>query len=288
MSPTACSPLCGPRWRWRAPTSPSPGPVRNQAVVFRIRGRRSAMGVDEEVRGRLAIRFEVLLPHLNERQQRMALACEARLLGHGGVAAVAAAARVSPTTVRRGVTELDSGEEEPLPVGRSRRAGGGRKPVTAHDPQLTAALLGLVEPNARGDPMSPLRWTTKSLRHLATELTGQGHPVSAPTVGQLLRQNGFSLQGTAKTLEGKQHPDRDAQFAYINEQVKAHQAAGAPVISVDAKKRNSSGSCPRPAGNGGRRATRCRWRTTASSAWARRCRWPFPTASTTWAPMPAG
>ncbi|SNS02479.1 Rhodopirellula transposase DDE domain-containing protein [Blastococcus mobilis] len=85
--------------------------------------------------------------------------------------------------------------------------------------------------------MSPLRWTTKSLRHLATELTGQGHPVSAPTVGRLLRQAGFSLQGTAKTLEGKQHPDRDAQFAYINEQVKAHQAAGAPVISVDAKKK---------------------------------------------------
>src|SRR4051794_21365073 len=202
MSPTACSPLCGPRWRWRAPTSPSPGPVRNQAVVFRIRGRRSAMRVDEEVRGQLAIRFEVLLPHLNERQQRLALACEAQLLGHGGVSAAAAAARVSPTTVRRGVSELDS-DEEPLPVGRVRRAGGGRTPVTAHDPELVAALLGLVEPNARGDPMSPLRWTTKSLRHLAAELTGRGHPVSAPTVGHLLRDSGFSLQGTAKTLEGK-------------------------------------------------------------------------------------
>src|SRR3954447_5212117 len=229
-----------PAGRDAAPT----GPVRNQAVLSRIRGRRSAMGVDEWVRGQLATRFEVLLPHLNERQQRLALACEARLLGHGGVAAVAEAARVSPTTVRRGVTELDSGEEEPLPVGRSRRAGGGRKPVTAHDPQLTAALLGLVEPNARGDPMSPLRWTTKSLRHLATELTGRGHPVSAPTVGQLLRQNGFSLQGTAKTLEGKQHPDRDAQFAYLNEQVTAHQAAGAPVISVDAKKKEQLGQLP--------------------------------------------
>src|SRR3712207_4120012 len=160
------------------------------------------MRVEDEVRGQLATRFEVLLPHLNERQQRMALACEARLLGHGGVAAVADAARVSPTTVRRGVTELDSGEE-PLPAGRSRRAGGGRKPVTAHDPVLTAALLELVEPNARGDPTSPLRWTTKSLRHLATELTAQGHPVSAPTVGRLLRDSGFSLQGTAKTLEGE-------------------------------------------------------------------------------------
>jgi transposase len=192
------------------------------------------MRVDEEVRGQLATRFEVLLPHLNERQQRLALACEARLLGHGGVAAVAEAAQVSPTTVRRGVTELDSGEEKPLPVGRSRRAGGGRKPVTAHDPELMAALLGLVEPSARGDPMSPLRWTTKSLRHLATELTAQGHPVSAPTVGQLLRRAGFSLQGTAKTLEGKQHPDRDAQFAYINEQVKARSSPRAWCLTATA------------------------------------------------------
>ena len=140
----------------------------------------------------------MLLPYLNERQQRLAMACEARLLGHEGVAAVAEAAQVSPTTVRSGVTELDSGEEL-LPVGRCRRAGGGRKAVTAHDPELMAALLGLVEPNARGDPMSPLRWTTKSLRHLAGELTEQGHPVSAPTVGRLLRQAGFSLQGTALT-----------------------------------------------------------------------------------------
>src|SRR3954463_15982436 len=201
------------------------------------------MRVDEEARGQLATRFEVLLPHLDERQQRLALGTEARLLGHGGVAAVADAARVSPTTVRRGVGELDAGEE-PLPAGRARRAGGGRKPVTAHDPELAAALLELVEPNARGDPMSPLRWTTKSLRHLAAELTAQGHPVSAPTVGRLLRTAGFSLQGTAKTLEGKQHPDRDAQFAYINEQVKAHQVAGAPVISVDAKKKEQLGQLP--------------------------------------------
>src|SRR3954447_23661581 len=228
-----------PAGRDAAPT----GPVRNQAVVSRVRGRRSAMRVDDEVRGQLATRFEVLLPYLNERQQRLALACEARLLGHGGVAAVADAARVSPTTVRRGVTELDCGED-PLPAGRARRAGGGRKPVTAHDPDLVTSLLGLVEPDERGDPMSPLRWTTKSLRHLAAELTERGHPVSAPTVGQLLRANGFSLQGTAKTLEGAQHPDRDAQFRYINEQVKAYQADGEPVISVDAKKKEQLGQLP--------------------------------------------
>src|SRR4051812_13346501 len=145
------------------------GPVRNQAVVSRIRGRRSAMRVDDEVRGQLAARFEVLLPHLNERQQRMALATEARLLGRGGLAAVAAAARVSPTTVRRGVTELDSVEQEPLPVGRARRAGGGREPGTPHDPKLTAAPLGLVGPNARGDPMWPPRWVRKAPRGLGTE-----------------------------------------------------------------------------------------------------------------------
>src|SRR3954451_7423090 len=201
------------------------------------------MGVDAEVRGQLARRFEVLLPHLNERQQRLALATEARLLGHGGIRAVADAANVSATTVRTGVAELEAGEE-PLPAGRARRGGGGRKRASELDPGLAAALMALVEPEERGDPMSPLRWTTKSLRHLAEELTGQGHPVSAPTVGGLLRDNGFSLQGTAKTLEGAQHPDRNAQFHYINEQVKAHQVAGEPVISVDAKKKEQLGQLP--------------------------------------------
>jgi transposase len=201
------------------------------------------MPVDAEVRGQLARRFEVLLPHLNERQQRLALATEARLLGHGGVRAVAEASGVSATTVRRGVVELESGEDS-LPVGRARRAGGGRRRADNQDPELAAALLRLVEPDERGDPMSPLRWTTKSLRHLAEELARQDHPVSAPTVGRLLRENGFSLQGTAKTLEGAQHPDRDAQFTYINEQVKAHQAAGEPVISVDAKKKEQLGQLP--------------------------------------------
>src|SRR5660397_74066 len=201
------------------------------------------MRIGGEVRAQLATRFEVLLPHLNERQQRLALATEARLLGHGGVRAVTEAAGVSATTVRRGVAELEAGED-PLPVRRARRPGGGRKPATAVDPDLVSALLALVEPDERGDPMSPLRWTTKSLRHLAEELSRQGHPVSAPTVGRLPRENGFSLQGTTKTLEGKQHPDRDAQFRYINEQVKAHQDAGEPVVSVDAKKKEQLGQLP--------------------------------------------
>ena len=173
------------------------------------------------------------------------LATEARLLGHGGVRMVARAAGVSETTVRRGVFELEAGEQ-PLSEGRVRRPGGGRKAAAQLDPGLTPALLALVEPGERGDPMSPLRWTTKSLRNLAAELTRQGHPVSAMTVGNLLKDNGFSLQGQAKTLEGEQHPDRDAQFRYINEQVKHHQAAGEPVISVDTKKKEMIGQLPNP------------------------------------------
>lgn len=211
------------------------------------------MRISDEVRGQLTRRFDVLLPHLNERQQRLALATEARLLGHGGVRLVAQTAQVSETTVRRGVFELEAGDES-LPEGRVRRPGGGRMRAETVDLQLVPALMALVEPDERGDPMSPLRWTTKSLRHLAAELSRQGHRVSAPTVGRLLKEHGFSLQGTAKTLEGDQHPDRDAQFRYINEQVKEHQAAGEPVISVDAKKKEQVGLLPmagqewRPAG----------------------------------------
>lgn len=205
------------------------------------------MGVSDEARQHLSSRLEVLLPHLNERQRRLLLGAEARLLGHGGVRAVARAAEVSETTVRRGVFELEGGDA-PFPAGRVRSPGGGRRPAAERDPQLVSALLGLVEPDERGDPSSPLRWTTKSLRHLADELTGQGHPVSAPTVGRLLAGQGFSLQANAKTLEGEQHPDRDAQFRYLNEQVKQHQSAGEPVISVDTKKKEQLGALP----NGGR------------------------------------
>lgn len=203
------------------------------------------MRISDEVRVQLARRFDVLFPHLNERQRRLALATEARLLGHGGVGVVARIAEVSETTVRKGVWELEAGAD-PLPEGRVRRPGGGRMRAEAVGPRLVPALMALVEPDERGDPMSPLRWTTKSLRHLATELSRQGHRVTAPTVGRLLKEQGFSLQGTAKTLEGDQHPDRDAQFHYINEQVKEHQAAGEPVISVDAKKKEQIGQLPMP------------------------------------------
>jgi transposase len=201
------------------------------------------MAVAEDARVQLSVRFGLLLPHLNERQRRLLLATEARLLGHGGVRAVAQVAKVSETTIRKGLLELDA-DQGPLPLGRARRPGGGRKRAEDNDPRLVPALLGLVEPDERGDPMSPLRWTTKSLRHLAAELARRGHAVSASTVGRLLREQGFSLQGTAKTLEGAQHPDRDAQFRYIYEQVKAQQADGEPVISVDAKKKEMLGQLP--------------------------------------------
>jgi Rhodopirellula transposase DDE domain len=201
------------------------------------------MAIPKEAIPQLSDRFAALLPHLNERQRRLALAVEARLLGHGGVGTVARIARVSETTVRRGMAELAAGIG-PSPEGRVRAPGGGRRRAEDHDPAVLSALLGLVEPDERGDPESPLRWTTKSLRHLAGELTQQGHPVSAPTVGRLLRSMDFSLQANAKTLEGAQHPDRDAQFGYINDQVKEHQAAGEPVISVDAKKREQLGRLP--------------------------------------------
>jgi Rhodopirellula transposase DDE domain/Helix-turn-helix of DDE superfamily endonuclease len=196
------------------------------------------MGVIEVTQEMLAAKFGVIFPHLDERQRRLLMGAEARALGHGGIRLVARAAGVREATVTLGVDELDSGAE---PLGRARRPGGGRKRAADLDPGLRPALLALVEPQERGDPMSPLRWTTMSTRTLAAELTRQGHKVSADTVGGLLRQEGFSLQGNAKTIEGKRHPDRDAQFRYINEQVRGHLATKDPVVSVDAKKKELVG-----------------------------------------------
>ncbi len=199
----------------------------------------------EESRQVLAAKFQAIFPHLDERQRRLLMGAEARALGHGGIRAVARAAGVREATVSLGADELDAGAE---PLGRARRRGGGRKRATGLDPGLRPALLALVEPDERGDPMSPLRWTTKSTRNLAAELTRQGHKVSADTVGDLLRAEGFSLQGNAKTIEGQRHPDRDAQFRYISEQVKEHQGTADPVISVDTKKKELVGEFK----NGGR------------------------------------
>src|SRR6266581_9391022 len=197
------------------------------------------MRVAEGFEESLAAKFQVLFPHLDERQRRLLLGAGARVLGHGGIRLVARAAGVREATVALGVTELDSGEE---PLGRARRRGGGRKRAADVDPGLRPALRALVEPGTRGDPVSPLRRTTKSTRNLAAELTRQGHRASADTVGDVLREEGFSLQGNAKTIEGRQHPDRDAQFRYISGQVAGHLAAGQPVISVDAKKKEKVGN----------------------------------------------
>jgi len=196
------------------------------------------MGGKEEVSQVLAAKFAVIFPHLDERQRRLLMAAEARALGHGGIRVVARAAGVREATVSLGVDELEAGAE---PLGRARRPGGGRKRAADVDPGLRPALMALVEPEERGDPMSPLRWTTKSTRNLADELTRQGHKVSADTVGDLLREEGFSLQGNAKTIEGTRHPDRDAQFRYISEQARAHQDSGDPVITVDTKKKELVG-----------------------------------------------
>src|SRR6266852_2393351 len=203
------------------------------------------MGAMEVTREMLAAKFGSIFPHLDERQRRLLMGAGARALGHGGIRLVALAAEVREGTVSLGVSELESGAE---PLGRARRAGGGRKRAAEVDPGLVPALLALVGPEERGDPMSPLRWTVKSTRTLAAELTRQDHQVSADTVRDLLREQGFSLQGNAKTIEGKQHPDRDAQFRYINEQARAHQGPGDPVISVDTKKKEQAGEY----GNGGR------------------------------------
>jgi|HubBroStandDraft_6_1064221.scaffolds.fasta_scaffold202875_1 hypothetical protein len=210
------------------------------------------MGELVVTREMLAAKFGSIWPHLDERQRRLLLGAEARVLGHGGIRLVAAAAGVREATVSAGARELESGEE---PLGRARRPGGGRKPAAEADPGLVPALLALVEPEERGDPESPLRWTGKSVRTLAGELTAAGHLVSADTVHKLLKAEGFSLQGNAKTIEGTQHPDRDGQFRYISEQARAHLASGDPVISVDTKKKEqvgqyaSPGRAWRPAGD---------------------------------------
>src|SRR5437667_1029882 len=171
-------------------------------------------------------------PFLDERGRRLVAAAEAFAAGYGGIAAVAMATGMAPSTIGRGLKELAQDE----PSERVRRPGAGRKPAICKDPTLLADLEALVEPTTRGDPESPLRWTCRSVRRLAQALQAQGHQVSRTLVAELLNAAGYSLQANRKTKEGDSHPDRDAQFARINTQVATALAEQQPVISVDTEK----------------------------------------------------
>ncbi len=194
------------------------------------------------------MRYAALDPILDERGRRRFAAAEALAAGHGGVSAVARITGVARSTIDRGLAEL-RGEAPPAAAPeRVRRKGGGRRSLVAADPSLLADLKELVEPTARGDPMAPLLWTAKSLRKLAAGLGELGHRICHNVVADLLRDMGYSLQANRKTLEGTSHPDRDAQFGYLNARVKEALAAGEPAISVDTKKKELVGDFK----NGGR------------------------------------
>ena len=211
---------------------------------------------DEDLLARMGPQLELLLPELDEKSRRLVLGAVARAAGDGGAGAVARVTGASWQTVADGAAELGSGDV--AAPGRVRRPGAGRKRLAESDPGLVPALLALVEDSTRGDPESPLRWTAKSVQRLADELTAAGHPCGRSTVWRLLGEQGFSMQSNAKVLEGKaQHVDRDAQFRYISGQAKEHMAAGQPVVSVDAKKKEQVGDFAqagrewRPAGRPG-------------------------------------
>ena len=182
----------------------------------------------------LGAMYDLIAPHLTEKQRRLLAGAAAKALGRGGGARMARISGLSRPTVYAGVHEL---EDPPDPGGRIRRPGGGPKRLAERQPDLLAALDALVDPDTCGGPESPLRWTCKSTRQLADALGAQGFQVSDDTVGRLLKQQRYTLQRTQKTEEGAQHPDRDSQFRYINEQAKQQLAAGQPVVSVDTKKK---------------------------------------------------
>ena len=184
-------------------------------------------------------KYRALAPVLTERARTPWAATEARAAGRGGISVVARATGIAYSTIVRGLKELASGDH--AAVGRERRPGGGRKRTIDKDPTLLADLEALVEPTASGDPESPLRWTAKSVRQLAAALQVMGHAVSRQLVSELLAAAGYSLQANRKTREGPQHADRDAQFRYINQQVRRCQATAQPVISVDTKKKELVG-----------------------------------------------
>jgi len=193
----------------------------------------------------LQTKHALLAPYLNERQRRLVAAADAQVLGHGGVATLSRITGLSRTTLHKGLRELSGNALSPE---RVRRPGAGRKRIAEQTPALIRELEQLVSPTTRGDPMSALRWTSKSTEKLAQELRRTGFAISARTVASLLQEQGYSLQSNRKTSEGTSHPDRDAQFQYIAQQTLAFQQRGAPVISVDTKKKELVGDFK----NGGR------------------------------------
>ena len=222
--PTVPRALC-----WQGPCSALVAPQASTVLI-----RRGAQQAG------LAKVFSTVLPLLDERQRRVLVGAHAQALGRGGIAAVTRASGMSRTTVSKAVAQLSGGSEVASQAG-VRREGAGRKRLVDTDPDLLTDLDALVEPSTRGDPMCPLRWTSKSTGNLAGALVAMGHQVSADTVGRLLKQAGYSLQATRKTRETTDHPDRDQQFSYLSQQVAEHLAAGQPVISVDAKKKELVG-----------------------------------------------
>jgi hypothetical protein len=184
-------------------------------------------------------KYRIVSPTLTERSRRMWAAAEASALGRGGIARIVRATGISRSTVQRGVREAETGTT--LPVGRTRKPGGGRARLTATDPTLARDLEALLDPSTAGDPDSPLRWTTQSTRTLAAALRALGHAVSHTTVAALLAAQGYTLQANQKRREGRQHPDRDAQFRYINAAAARCLRARTPTISVDTKKKELVG-----------------------------------------------
>lgn len=198
-----------------------------------------------ETNQKIAEKLAIVLPHLNEKQRRLLMAAEARTLGWGGISKVAQATGVSRVTIHKALAEIES---KKIIAERVRKPGGGRKDITEQHPNILEKLEALVDPVTRGDPRSPLRWTCKSTRQLSQELGRKGYAVSNVTVAELLHRLDYSLQANAKTLEGASHPDRDAQFHYINRRVQGFLRRHQPVISVDTKKKELVGNFK----NGGR------------------------------------
>jgi hypothetical protein len=185
-------------------------------------------------------KYQMLAPSLNERTLRIFAAAEALSLGRGGISLVSRSLEITRDRISRGIQDIES--KKKLPPDRVRRKGGGRKKLLESSPTLKADIEALISPYTRGDPESPLRWTCKSVRKLADALADKGYSVSHSTVAMLLDEMGYSLQANRKTTEGKQHPDRNAQFEYISNRVRSHQKSGQPVISVDTKKKEKVGN----------------------------------------------